>query len=396
MSGLRPTPLFDAAVDRAVSAESSIIRRYRALLAPSLARSCPGLGPEHLAAASIREGARVLPALERGGVSIVLLDETSLMASGTFKSLDACVSAAACLARGERELVFESGGNTGAALSLYAARAGLRTLLVVPASNLPGLPGRSFRAPENRILAVTGEGRAKAAAERARALLGAAGAPRLEWRYAAGMARGCRVLEHLAGGGRADWLSQTVSAAFGPVGLYRALRRWGRGAPPRFLAVQQEDNAPFHRRVKGLPPAPRRPRELLVPAMYDQDPFSHGSFEEFSRLMDEGGESLTVDRREFAAFAGPGGPGVEAALAARGLRLDGGAAGATDKAGLVGLAGVFKAVASGLIRPGETVLHLMTSGAYAKGEPPRPDLVVAGPEELDAARLEGLLRGAAV
>jgi threonine synthase len=396
VSGMRGGPAFDAGVDRGVPAEESIIRRYRALLAPELARSVPGLGPEHLASASLREGARVLAPLEHEGVSIALLDETSLMASGTFKSLDACVSAAACLARGERELVFESGGNTGAALSLYAARAGLRTLLVVPAANLPGLPGRAFRAPENRIVAVTGEGRAKAAAERARALLGAAGAPRLEWRYAAGMARGCRVLEHLASGGRADWVSQTVSAAFGPVGLYRALRRWGSGAPPRFLAVQQEENAPFHRRLKGLPSAPRAARELLVPAMYDRDPFSHGSFEEFSRLMAEGGESLTVSRSEFAAFAGPDGPGVEAALAARGLRLAGGAAGAADKAGLVGLAGVFKAIAAGLIRPGETVLHAMTSGALDKGAPPLPDLVVAGPEELDAAGLEGLLRGAAV
>lgn len=387
---------FNAGVDQSVPPELSIIRRYAALLVPALAQAGPEITPAHLARASHLEGVRVLPLLEYRGVTISILDETSLMSSGTFKSLDACVTTAACLARGDRELVFESGGNSGAALSLYAARAGLRTILVVPQENLAGLPGRAFRSPQNLIVAVSRRDRAKEVAEKARGLLGVERVPRLEWRYAAGLARGCRILEHLEGGGRVDWLSQTVSAAFGPIGIYRALRRWSRAAAPRLLALQQEDNAPFHRRLKGLPGDSPSQRDLLIPAMYDTDPFSYGSFEEFSFLMRAGGDSLTVSRAEFMAFTGADGPGVARILDECGLRLDTGPAGATDKAGLVGLAGVFKAIETGVIRPGETVLHAMTSGAFAKGPPPAADLVVSGPEELDLARLESLRGGAAI
>jgi len=104
-------------VDERYSAECSVVLRY----APAL------LDGTDVLATSRQEGIRILDLGSWRGVNLKLLDESSLMASGTYKSLDGCLSTALCRKEGIQRAVFSSGANAGSALSLYGATTGLES-----------------------------------------------------------------------------------------------------------------------------------------------------------------------------------------------------------------------------------------------------------------------------
>lgn len=376
-------------IDATCLSEKSILLRYRKLLIPIL---CDDFGitldEEALVATSANEGARISAVTTYKGVQIQLLDETSQMTSGTFKSLVACLSISLCRMAGVSIVVFESGANTGTALSKYAAAAGLFSLFVTLPENLRLLSARMFNGSRNWIVAAAGaqtlKGVARAFAER----LGAQKIPELEWRYAAGMFRGCRIAEQILGGTRIDWISQTVSAGFGPIGIFRMLSRLDSDLPcrPKLLAVQQAENSPYFDRITGQPaPSTTAQEDLLIPAMYDRAPFTYGAYEDFAPLIRSGGEILTVGKNEFAGFLSRRFGEVDIIELLNGagtqIRVEDGAI--CDPTGLVGLAGVIKAVDRGVIRPGETVLHALTSGACPKGAPPEADAMIRTEEDFE-------------
>src|SRR5688572_21067809 len=132
----RPVKPFEEAIDQDWDAGQSVVLRYR--------RACPQPPPEAsdprfdelLRRTSIREGLRVVPLFTHRGVEVDLLDATSLMHTRSLKSIDGCVTTAQCLFRGHRRIVFESGGNTGTALTVYGVRCGLETFFFVPTENV--------------------------------------------------------------------------------------------------------------------------------------------------------------------------------------------------------------------------------------------------------------------
>lgn len=355
---------FLSSVDRSADARDSIVLRYRQTLRPFLLENL-GLELEEksILAASLQEGSSLSRLGHYRSVEIFVLDESSRMASGTFKSVEACLSVALALSRGGRGIVFESGGNTGAALALYGAAVGLSCYAVVPAQNVPLLPARAFENPLVHLIAVDEPRELKSVAAKLAGELGLVRVPELAWRYAAGMFRGCRIAElMLAEGGEFHWISQTVSAGFGPIGIYRLLRQLRPSLPcwPRLLAVQQAENAPYYARLHGLPTAEAPAlAKLLIPTMYDGDPFSYGAFEEFSALIRADGHIVTVGRDEVKARGENSSPDFSI-----GSLLGDAESG---QAGMVGLIGVLKAIDQGAIRPGERVLHALTSGAVARG-----------------------------
>ena len=101
---------------------------------------------------SIREGARIFPLLAYKGVEIFILDETSLMHTRTLKSVDGCITEARCKLNGYERVVFESGGNTGTALTQYGIRAGLETFMFIPEENLSLLNSRDISKSERAHL----------------------------------------------------------------------------------------------------------------------------------------------------------------------------------------------------------------------------------------------------
>src|SRR5512143_3091351 len=120
---------FRTAIDAAWSPEQSIVLRYRNAVAPFDDEAENRRLRDLLERTSIREGVRLSRWPTENDVRLGILDETSLMHTGSMKAVDGCISTAMCLLAGHERVVFESGGNTGRALTAYLGRAGIGTFL---------------------------------------------------------------------------------------------------------------------------------------------------------------------------------------------------------------------------------------------------------------------------
>ena len=358
------------AVDPAFApAESLVLRYHRGI-------GCAELSGDDYRRASLGERARILDFLEYRGVRIYLADESTLMASGTFKSLEACFAMALCRKRGYRSVVFSSGANLGTALSLYGSAAGIETFFFHPDATSWKLDNAFFASPAAHLISVDKPEREVKKA----ALLFAQGSgmphiPEMAWRFVATGLRALFVFEairqrHL----RFDWVSQTVCAGYGPIGFYdRVGQLLGEGAisretVPKFLGIQQESRSPMVRAWRK-----RHPRleaediaggsdDLLDQALYNTNP--EGSYPLLHRhLLNYGGELRALRREGYEAHL----PLLLRELANSGMhvktRLIGGREEIMEKAGIMALAGTLAAIDEGTIRKGEAVLSFFTGGA---------------------------------
>src|SRR5690348_18361582 len=175
------------------------------------------------------------------------------MHTGTLKSTDGCITIAKCKSRGHERIVFESGANTGTALTEYGVNAGLETFFFLPEENVLLLREKTFASSRAHLISVDHPGRVKRAAGLFARLNNIRHVPETGWRYEASRFRGCFVLEHVLTHGAFDWITQSISAAFGPIGIYSVLARWQKqaGKLPRFLGVQQKANCPMYRAWKA-------------------------------------------------------------------------------------------------------------------------------------------------
>jgi threonine synthase len=363
---------FERAIDTRYDASASVVLRYRNALPLEDSISDSGRFRELLQRASIAEGVRVFPLLAYRGVQVDLLDESSLMHTRTLKSVDGCVTAAHCLSEQLERVVFESGGNTGAALAAYAQRLGIESFCVFPEENLSLLDSRFFGVERTHLIAVENPGLVREAAERFEKLCGVPRVPKVAWRIAASEFIGCFILEQLIGGGDYDHLVQSISAGFGPIGIYRTLERHRDGFKklPRFIGVQQAPNSAMVQAWRAGSPdvAPARFRstsDLLSRVMYDATPQRYGTFDALRKLLEvSGGHLTTVDHAEFNRYLSANGAYGDPLriLAGNGVeitQLDGEI---VEKTGLMALAGTLKQIDAGAIPAGSRVLCCLTGG----------------------------------
>lgn len=361
---------FLSAIDRRHSGEQSVVLRYRNCLrfeeSPADNEDFKGL----LERTSIREGLRIFPLLTYRDVEILVLDETSLMHTHTLKSIDGAVSIARCLQRGYRRIAFESGGNTGTALSVYGRRVGLETFLVLPGENLSLLDSAVFEAPTSHLIAVRDRSRVKQVSSELRERDGLPKVPQPEWRLEASMFIGCYLLEAMLEGLQFDILAQTISAAFAPIGIYRVLRRQqpDLGRLPSFLGVQQAPNCPMYRALRGAETDAGEAGStgrLLTRVMYDASPQSYGTVEELRGVLDETAGDLTlVDSADFGHLLEDefDGAGILSVLAGAGVNIFVRDGEVVEKTGLLALTGTLKEITAGRIAAGSRVLVCLTSG----------------------------------
>lgn len=363
---------FLGAIDERHAADQSIVLRYRSTVRLEPDEEVDRRLKAFLGRTSIREGLRILPLLSHRGVEIDVLDETSLMRTSTLKSIDGCVTTAQCLLRGHQSVVFESGGNTGTALTVYGNRAGIRTHFFVPAENVPLLDAAAFASGIAQVIAVDDPRQVKPAAAAFAQQHGLPRIPRLGWRIQASTFVGCFLLEHLLAHGTYDVLAQSISAAFGPVGVYRVLRphRERLGQLPSFLGVQQAANCPMVRAWKGeAAAAPAGPvastAGLLARVMYDGEPGTYGTLDPLRGILGETrGDLTTVDAEDFrrgmtTALAGRT---VLEHLAERGIHVTLRGGEVLEKAGLMALVGTLREIEAGRLAGGSRVLVCLTGG----------------------------------
>jgi threonine synthase len=186
---------FHKYIDTKYSSETSIVLRYRNAFKSEMTDQEDSNYKEWLCKTSIREGARVFHLMTYNGVEIYILDETSLMHTKTLKSIDGCVAIAKCKLRDYEKVAFESGGNTGTALTEYGQRAGLETFLFLPEENTPLLSSKMFESDKAHLISIEEPGLVKRAAHLFERLNWLKHIPETDWRYEASKFRGFFILD---------------------------------------------------------------------------------------------------------------------------------------------------------------------------------------------------------
>jgi threonine synthase len=359
---------FESAIDSRHHAVSSAVLRYLNAVSWNESEADELPIKELLAQASIAEGLQIVPLPDYRSVKIDLLDETSLMHTRTLKSIDGCVTAALCASQGIKRIVFESGGNTGTALAAYSQRLGIESFCIVPEDNLPLLDSRIFSSPLLHLIAVEEPGSLRELISLVEDVCEVTRVPRVPWRILASEIVGCFILEQFLGGSTYDYIVQSISAAFGPIGIYRVLER-NHAALPGFIGVQQAQNAAMYNawRAGSIDIEPAKfhsTKDLLSRVMYDATPQRYGTFDPLRDLLDRSGGFLTtVDHDEFDALITRG-PGIAVlqVLSKAGIEITRRSNEIFEKTGLMALAGIFKEIDAGTIAPRSRVLCCLTGG----------------------------------
>ncbi len=394
---------FEKRVDRSCDPGTSIVCRYRDAVLFDERPERDAAFRARLPETSIGEGARIVRIPGYKGAAIDILDETSAMATGSLKAVDGCLTASLCRVDGVRRMAFESGGNTGSALTRYGRRAGIETFFFCPCDNMDLLDGDMFDDPGAHLVGVSDRGRVKELAALFAKAAGVLQVPDRSWRCAAGMFRGMFILETMFETGAYDWIVQTVSAAFGPIGIYGVLDafRADVGGLPGFLGVQQEANCPMFRAwnpdaARRLGAAAGERGRLLARIMYDGAPVTHRTWDELRRiLLLTRGDLLTVNEEEFDSRLRPSADfgAAHELLRSRGIAITLDAGQVVEKTGLIALAGTLKAIDAGTIRAGSRVLCCLTSGVSGADGRARPERVVNDARDVvdfaDAVRERG-------
>ncbi len=387
-------PRLEAVVDRDVPAAESLVLRYIGAGA--------SIGAEYLTRTHIREGVRTFRLVTYRDVEIHILDETSLMHTHSFKALDGSTTAAYCLKHGLEKVVIESGGNTGTALTSYCRRVGIETFCFVPQANMASLASDVFADERAHLVAVKDRHHVKQTARRFAERHGLPLVPRIDWRLEASTFRGYFLAELQLGLLPFDGLAQAISAAFGPIGIYRVLASHADTLPrlPRFLGVQQESNCPMFtawRRARGeAVPQAAPDTELLIKTMYDRDPQTHGTYDSLENiLVSTGGDLTTISAGEFSHFLARefDGASIVDRLADCGLKLGRRNGELTEPAGVVALAGLVKQIDLGQFDAGSRVLCSFSGGTRPADGLATAEAQVDTCDDVDTLDLERAPRG---
>lgn len=385
-------------VDARHDGERSVLLRYWKALALVGLEPAPTLAA--LEAVSLGEGARVRSLAEHRGVGLQVCDESSGMASGTYKALDACLTVAMVERQGIGRVVTSSGGNLGHALARYCDARGIELFCFQPCSTRYKLDAGALAFAGVHVVSVDRpEPEIKALARGFAARFELLHVPALPWRLAASATRALLILETVQDGPRpVQWIAQALCAGYGPLGIYdcfATLVDAGLLAPervPRLLGVQQLANAPMVRawsegsREIGERHRRTNPSAYLEPGLYNTDPGASYT-RLFAHLERFGGALVEVDAAAFERHA----ERVVQQLAQTGVELTRrpGSDEVLEKAGLLAAVGLCEAIERGQIAPGEEALSMLTGGVRAgvpasSSSSPRAVFEVDGSRSLDA------------
>lgn len=374
----------DVRIDPAYPPETSIVLRYRNAFPVEPTEERDAAYKQCLEDVSLGEGARIFPLMRYRGVDLFVLDETSFMHTKTMRSIAGCVIIAKCRLNGYDRVVFESGGNSGSALTAYGQAAGMETFFFLPEENLPLMNSATFAPETAHLIAVEKPGEVKWAARQFKEQTGIRHIPLLDWRYEASKYRGYFLLEYILEHGSFDWITQTISAAFGPIGIYTVLCNYASeiGGVPRFLGIQQEANCPMYRawraRSAAVEPVEIDSTDSLISRiLYDVRPHTYGTFDELRRLLEHtNGDMTIIDGRTFAeTLTRPlDGRTVLERFREHGMDVPVDAEGApVERTGLMALVGTLKEIDAGTIARGSRVLCCLTSALTEADGRTRPD-----------------------
>lgn len=352
----------------------SIVLRYHSALNPG------SLLFKDLEGTSLGEGVKIFRLCQYRGVDIFLMDETTLMHSGTYKSIGSCITIALCKKHSYRKIVFSSGANTGIALTLYAKQAGIETFFFHPENTAYKIDGTLFsNGLAHRIAVGCPERIVKSLAQSFSDLFKIPLVPKIDWRIRSSRYRAfpiCEVMQTRKL--RFSWIAQTICAGYGPLGMYQVFKQlreeriFASHEIPQFLGIQQKANAPMvtawnsgRKRLCKIRNGAAH-HNLIEPALYNT--FPQATYPKMCALLrDFGGSLLSISEDEYNKYCDYfvsrlSAAGIQLTIALRNGKND-----FIEKAGILAGIGILKAIDEGRIKKGEKVLCCFTGGIAPRG-----------------------------
>ena len=260
-----------------------------------------------------------LPRLGRAlGVPNLLMKDEGLIPTGTFKARGAAVGVSRAAELGVAAVAMPTNGNAGAAWSLYAARAGMRSLVVMPEA-APAITRAECAAAGAELYLVDGligdAGKLVAAAVARRDGYQDTSTLREPYRIEGKKTMGLEIAEQL-GWRLPGVIVYPTGGGVGIIGIYKALREllelgWVSGGLPRLVAVQAAGCAPIVRAFQAGAATSEPWKEPQTVAFGITVPNALGDFLILEALYATGGtavavtdEALLADQRTVARLEG--------------------------------------------------------------------------------------------
>ncbi len=252
------------------------------------------------------------------GVPDLLMKDEGLLPTGTFKARGAAVGVSRAAELGVTAIAMPTNGSAGAAWSAYAARAGMRSLIVMPAA-APRIARAECVAAGAELYLVDGligeAGRLVADALQRRPGYQDAATLREPYRIEGKKTMGLEIAEQL-GWRMPGVIVYPTGGGVGLIGIFKALRElrelgWVSGAMPRLVAVQPTGCAPIVRAFQAGAAESEPWPEARTAAFGLTVPKALGDFLVLDALYATGGtavavtdEALLADQREVARLEG--------------------------------------------------------------------------------------------
>jgi threonine synthase len=286
-----------AQLDRAdIASRPPDLWRYHELLPVSGAERVVGLG----------EGMTPLLAMRRLGKALgvpgLLMKDESVLPTGTFKARGASVGVSRATELGVEAVAMSTNGNAGAAWAAYAARAGMASLIVMPA-DAPAINRAECLAFGAELCVVDGSiadaGRLVTATVAARARYQDVSTLKEPYRVEGKKTLGLEIAEQL-GWRLPNVIVCPTGGGVGIIGIYKALQElrelgWTGPELPRLVAVQASGCAPI---VKAFASGARHSQAWPNPhtaAFGITVPKALGDFLVLDALYATGGTAVAVD-----------------------------------------------------------------------------------------------------
>lgn len=251
-----------------------------------------------------RYGARI-------GVPRLLMKDEGLIPSGAFKARGAAVGVSRAAELGVTGVAMPTNGNAGAAWALYAARAGLRSLIAMPV-DAPAITRAECVVSGAELYLVDGligdAGRLVAAAVAERPGYQETSTLKEPYRLEGKKTMGYEIVEQL-GWQLPDVILYPTGGGVGIIGIYKALLEmrelgWISGPLPRLVAVQAAGCAPIVTAFEqGLPESEAFPDAHTV-AFGITVPKALGDFLVLQAVRDTDGTAIAVTDAELLAAQG--------------------------------------------------------------------------------------------
>ncbi|WP_328610845.1 threonine synthase [Amycolatopsis sp. NBC_00345] len=266
--------------------------------------------PEHVV--TLGEGMTPLlptPAYgKQAGVPRLLMKDEGLVPTGSFKARGAAVGVSRALELGVRGVAMPTNGNAGAAWALYAARAGMKSLIAMP-DDAPAITMKECLAAGAELYRVDGligdAGKLVAAAVAERGGYQEVSTLKEPYRLEGKKTMGYEIAEQL-GWRMPDVLLYPTGGGVGLIGIHKALLElkelgWISGDLPRLVAVQATGCAPiveaFARGARESVPFP----DARTVAFGITVPKALGDFLVLDALYATGGTAVAVTDEDLLA-----------------------------------------------------------------------------------------------